>query len=275
MATMGLDGVRVEYRQDGRGPDLVLLHSLLTEMSVFERVLPRLAQAHRVTCLNLPGFGASDPVKLSSVGEHADHVVRVMDALSLPSTVDVFGNGFGAFVALELAIRHGARMGRLMVADTVPAFPEPAKAPFRGMAEKVSATGIGAILDTAIGRMFPPAFQAAHPKVVAARKAALAPTNALCFARACLALAALDLRPQLARIRNPTLVMCGALDQTTTPALAREVASAIPGAVYRDIEDSGHCPMLEQPEALVSMIEWFTSGSASSPVASLGSRVRH
>ena len=278
MATIRINGVRAEYRQTGNGPDLLLLHSLLTEMSVFERVLPRLAEAHRVTCLNLPGFGASDPVELSSVGEHADHVVRVMDALSLPSTVDVFGNGFGAFVALELAIRHGARMGRLMVADTVPAFPEPAKAPFRGMAEKVSATGIGAILDTAIGRMFPPAFQAAHPKVVAARKAALAPTNALCFARACLALAALDLRPQLARIRNPTLVMCGALDQTTTPALAREVASAIPGAVYRDIEDSGHCPMLEQPEALVSMIEWFTSGSASSPIGSLGSlgsRVRH
>ena len=278
MATIRINGVRAEYRQTGNGPDLLLLHSLLTEMSVFERVLPRLAQAHRVTCLNLPGFGASDPVELSSVGEHADHVVRAMDALSVPSTVDVFGNGFGAFVALELAIRHGARMDRLMVADTVPAFPEPAKAPFRGMAEKVSATGISAILDTAIGRMFPPAFQAAHPEVVAARKAALAPTNALCFARACLALAALDLRPQLARIRNPTLVMCGALDQTTTPALAREVASAIPGAVYRDIEDSGHCPMLEQPEALVSMIEWFTSGSASLPVGSLGplgSRVRH
>ena len=271
MATIRINGVRAEYRQTGNGPDLLLLHSLLTEMSVFERVLPRLAQAHRVTCLNLPGFGASDPVELSSVGEHADHVVRAMDALSLPSTVGVFGNGFGSFVALELAIRHGARMGRLMVADTVPAFPEPAKAPFRGMAEKVRATGISAILDTAIGRMFPPAFQAAHPEVVAARKAALAPTNALCFARACLALAALDLRPQLARIRNPTLVMCGALDQTTTPALAREVASAIPGAVYRDIEDSGHCPMLEQPEALVSMIEWFTSGSASSPIGSRGS----
>jgi 3-oxoadipate enol-lactonase len=277
MATIRVSGVTVEYRQAGNGPDLLLLHSLLTEMSVFERVVPPLARAHRVTCLNLPGFGASDPVELSSVGEHADHVARVMDVLSLPTTVDVFGNGFGAFVALELAIRHGDRMGRLVVADTAPAFPEAAKAPFRDMAEKVRATGISAILDTAIGRMFPPAFQAAHPEVVAARKAALAPTDAPCFARACLALAALDLQPLLARICNPTLVMCGALDQTTPPVLARQVASAIPGAVYRDIEDSGHCPMLEQPEALVSMIESFTAGSASSPASSrgsLGSRVR-
>jgi 3-oxoadipate enol-lactonase len=262
MATIQMNGVIAEYQQAGNGPDLLLLHSLLTEMSVFERVMPPLARAHRVTCLNLPGFGASDPVELGSVGEHAEHVARIMDALSLPPSVDVFGNGFGAFIALELAIRHGGRMGRLMVADTAPAFPEPAKAPFRGMAEKVRASGMSAILDTAIGRMFPPAFQAAHPEVVAARKAALAPVDATCFARACLALAALDLRPRLTGIRNPTLVMCGALDQTTTPALAREVANAIPDAVYRDIDDSGHCPMLEQPEALVSMIESFTSGSA-------------
>jgi 3-oxoadipate enol-lactonase len=262
MATIRMDGVTAEYEQVGNGPDLLLLHPLLADMSVFERILPSLARTHRVTCLNLPGFGASDPVELNSVGEHADHVARVMDALSLPPSVDVFGNGFSAFVALELAIRHGGRIGRLMVADTTPGFPEPAKAPFRIMAEKVRATGIDAILDTAIGRMFPPAFQAAHPDLVAARKAALATANAPCFARACLALAALDLRPRLAGIRNPTLVMCGALDLTTPPALAREVANAIPGAVYREIEGSGHCPMLEQPGTLVAMIESFASGPA-------------
>src|SRR5437667_11232115 len=163
MATIRINGATAEYQQTGDGPDLLLLHSLLTEMSVFARVLPPLARAHRVTGLNLPGFGASRPVELTSVGEHADHVARVMDAISLPPTVDVFGNGFGAFVALELAIRHGGRMGRLMVADTAPGFPEPARAPFRGMAEKVRTIGISAILDTAIGRMFPPAFQAPHP----------------------------------------------------------------------------------------------------------------
>jgi 3-oxoadipate enol-lactonase len=258
-ATLRIGGAAIEYRQEGSGPDLLLLHSLLTEMSVFDSIVRAFAQKHRITCLNLPGFGRSEPVELTSVADHADHVARAMDALGLPTDVDVFGNGFGAFVALELAMRHGARIGRLMVADTAPAFPEAAKAPFRGMAEKVRTIGMSAVLDTAIGRMFPAAFQAAHPDVVAARKAALAPTDADCFARACLALAALDLLPRLSGIRNPTLVTCGALDQTTPPALAREVASAIPGATYREIEGSGHCPMLEQPEALIALIESFTS----------------
>jgi pimeloyl-ACP methyl ester carboxylesterase len=33
------------------------------------------------------------------------------------------------------------------------------------------------------------------------------------------------------------------------------MASLIPGAVYADIPGSGHCPMLEQPQALIDMIE--------------------
>ncbi len=139
------------------------------------------------------------------------------------------------------------------------AFPEPAKAPFRMMAAKVREAGMQAVLDTAIGRMFPPAFQASYPEVVAMRKERLAKVDAECFARSCLALADLDLRPLLVGIRNRTLVMCGALDQTTPPALAREVARAIPGARYEEIADSGHCPMLEQPRALVALLQGFTA----------------
>lgn len=277
MPMIQVDGLQVEYNQTGAGPDLLLLHSLLTELSVFELVLPSLAASRpsgafpsrgiatsgrRVTCIDLPGFGASGPAEFATIADCADHVARTMDALKLPATTDVFGNGFGAFVALELAIRHGARIGRLLVADTVATFPEAARLPFRGMAEKVRANGMQAVLDTAIERMFPTEFQAAHPDVVAARKAKLAPANAECFARACLALAALDLRPRLGGISNPTLVMCGALDQTTPPALAQEVAKAIPGALYREIADSGHCPMLEQPEALVAAMSAFLGNGA-------------
>jgi 3-oxoadipate enol-lactonase len=265
-----VDGLQVEYTQTGIGADLLLLHSLLTELSVFEQVLPALAASRpsgtwsgrRVTCINLPGYGTSAPAEFASVADYADHVARTMDALKLPATTDVFGNGFGAFVALELAIRHGARIGRLVVADTVAAFPEPARLPFRVMAEKVRANGMQAVLDTAVARMFPAQFQAAHAEVVAWRKARLAPANAECFARACLALAALDLRPQLGGIRNPTLVLCGALDHTTPPALAQEVAKAIPGALYREIAGSGHCPMLEQPEVLVAAMSAFLGSGA-------------
>jgi 3-oxoadipate enol-lactonase len=262
MPMLDVDGLQVEYTRTGAGPDLLLLHSLLTELSVFEKLLPALAAGRRVTCINLPGYGASAPAAFASVADYADHVARAMDGLQLPAATDVFGNGFGAFVALELALRHGARLGRLMVADTGAAFPEAARLPFRGMAEKVRAGGMQAVLDTAIGRMFPPEFQSAQPQVVAERKAKLAPANADCFARACLALAALDLRGSLGRIGNPTLVLCGSLDQTTPPAMAQELARGIAGADYLEIPGSGHCPMLEQPAALIAAITKFTGSRA-------------
>src|SRR6516225_7235637 len=101
MTTIQVNGAAAEYRQQGSGPGLLLLHSLLTEMSVFDRVAEPLARTHRLTRINLPGFGASSPLSLAAVADYADHVARAMDALELPPGTDVFGNGFGAFVALE------------------------------------------------------------------------------------------------------------------------------------------------------------------------------
>jgi len=93
MPILESNGLQVEYLQEGRGPRLLMLHSLLTDLTVFERVLPPLRAARQVALVNLPGFGASSPAKLETVADHADHVARVMDALQLPRDTDVFGNG--------------------------------------------------------------------------------------------------------------------------------------------------------------------------------------
>lgn len=257
-----IHGASVEYEQAGTGPNLLLLHSLLTDMTVFDRLWPVLTQRYRVTRVNLPGYGQSMPRALTSVADYADHVNAILDKLKLRPETHVFGNGFGAFVALVLALRHGKRFHRLLIADVVAAFPEPARVPFRMMSEKVTTIGMGAVLDAAIGRMFPPAFQAAHPGEVALRKSALSRVDAAGFSRACLALAALDTTTLLKTITNPTLVMCGALDLTTPPALAQTLARAVPGAIYHEIANSGHCPMVEQPDALAMCIDDFVHSGA-------------
>jgi pimeloyl-ACP methyl ester carboxylesterase len=51
---------------------------------------------------------------------------------------------------------------------------------------------------------------------------------------ACLALARVDLSGVLVGIGNRTLVMAGSEDATTPPALARELAAGIPGALPGD-----------------------------------------
>jgi len=257
VAIVAVNGAAVEYRQAGSGRDLVLLHSLLTELSVFAGIERALAGARRLTLINLPGYGASTPIHATSLWDYADHVAAVLAALGLAPAADVFGNGFGGFTAVALAARHGGQLDRLFIADALAAFPPSAKEPLRAMASRVEAAGMGAVLDVAIARMFPPAFVAAHPPVIAERKAALAQADAPSFARACRALAALDLAPELGRIRNRTFVTAGELDQTTPPAGAALLAAGIAGAQFRPLANCGHCPMLEQPQALVALLEEF------------------
>ena len=257
MAIITVGDTEVEYEQAGRGPDLLLVHSLLTEMTVFDGMLPALTATHRVTRLNLPGFGGSAPVVCEGLEAHADHLARAIKALHLPETTAVFGNGFGSFVVLALAVRQPAMFGKLLAADTGAVFHEAGRAPFRAMAQGVSAKGMKAVLDTAIGRMLPPSYAEANPQVVAERKRHLGEVDAGCFARACLSLAEMDLRADLVNVGKPALIMCGALDATTPPAMAREVAALIPGARYEEIAESGHCPMLEQPQVLTQLITRF------------------
>ena len=250
-----IEGLDVEHR--GSGPDLVILHSLLAERSAFDRVAPSLSKNRRVWLVNLPGYGASRPAG-SSVEDYADRIASLLRNLKLEK-LDVLGNGFGGFIAVALAARHGALVRRLIAAPALAAFPEPAKQPLRGLAERVAKEGMSGALEVAIRRMFPERFIAANPGIIEERKQALMKADPACFRTACLALAKLDLSPVLKNIRNETLVMAGSEDATTPPALARELAAQIPNAMFRQLEGCGHCPQIENPVLFVQVVEEFLS----------------
>ena len=254
MAMINAGGAKVDVEQTGKGRDLVLLHSLLTDRSVFDRVAPNLK--YRVTLINLPGYGGSSPAG-ADIESYADRVADALDALRLPKQTAILGNGFGGFIAVMLAVRHGARFGRLIAAPALAGFPEAARQPFHRMAGLVESQGMGAVLDAAIQRMLPAPFIEKNPAVVAERKAALAKADPACFATACRALAALDLSGKLKAIKNPTLVMAGSEDATTPPALARQLAEGIPGAKFVELKGCGHCPQIENPQAFVAELEAF------------------
>ncbi|MGH7908950.1 MAG: alpha/beta fold hydrolase [Thermodesulfobacteriota bacterium] len=257
MTVVKVAGADLDIVESGSGRDLVLLHSLLTDRSAFDPVVPELSKTRRLTLVNLPGYGASTPTG-AAVEDYADRIAALISVLDLPHATDVLGNGFGGFISIALAARHGARFDRLIVADALATFPEPAKQPLRNLAAKVVQEGMAGALDIAIRRMFPESFIAANPHIVEERRRVLAKeADAKCFQRACLALARLDFTPILGKIRNPTLVIVGALDQTTPPALARELANGIPGAQFLEIPGCGHCPQIEKPQAIIDAVSAF------------------
>ena len=256
MPVISVEGGAIDVEQTGAGRDLVLLHSLLADRTAFERAVPLLSRKRRLTLVNLPGYGSSTPAG-PRVEDYADRLAGLFAALALPRATDVLGNGFGGFISVALAARHGAKFDRLVVVDSLAAFPAPAKQPLRALADNVARQGMSGALEIAIRRMFPEPFIAAHPEIVAERKRALERADAACFRAACEALVEVDLAPVLGTIRNPTLVMAGSEDATTPPALARALAAGIPGTRFLEIAGCGHCPQIENPRAFADAVEEF------------------
>src|ERR1700737_491639 len=94
----------VNAAQSGQGRALFLFHSLLSDRASFDAVVPKLSQAFRVIVPELPGFGSSQAVS-GSRAEVADRMAEaVQDAAGSEDPI-VLGNGYGGFVALQMAIR--------------------------------------------------------------------------------------------------------------------------------------------------------------------------
>jgi 3-oxoadipate enol-lactonase len=256
MALIDLGGPLVEVESAGEGPDLVLLHSLLIDRSAFARVTPPLIRDRRVHLVALPGFDRSTPAG-PEVEDYADRLAAALRRLELGPGSALLGNGFGGFVALALAARHGQLFEKLLLVDTAAGFPATAKRAFAAMADKVAAGGMGAVAEIAARRIFHDAYLAAHPEAVAERRAVLMRFNPEAFIAACRALERVDLRPALPRIANETLVVVGELDAATPLELARELAQGIKGARFVPLPRCGHCPPLEQPEAFLAAVGPF------------------
>ncbi|MGH6968997.1 MAG: alpha/beta fold hydrolase [Stellaceae bacterium] len=248
---------RLDVVATGTGRAVVLLHSLLSDRGTFDRTAPRLARERRVLLVDLPGFGGSAPAG-PRLEDFADRIAENLPRLGLkPDETDVLGNGFGGFIAVALAVRHGAKFDRLVLVDSGAAIPAAGKSAFDKMAAAVESGGMAAVLDAALARMFPADFLAAHPEIAEQRRAALLAMNPQCFAAACRALAALDLRGAIRSIRNPTLVVVGLKDTATPPALSHELAATIPGAQLIELPHCGHSPHIQDPEGFWNAVKPF------------------
>jgi 3-oxoadipate enol-lactonase len=249
-------GGKVNAAETGRGTPLFLFHSLLSDRASFDLVAPELAKSFRVIVPELPGFGRSQAAGDSLV-EVADRMAEAVKDASGGEAGVVLGNGYGGFVALQMAIRHGGIASRYIFADCGAAFSEPGREAFRNMAAASKAKGLAAISDVAMRRLFAPEFQAQHPDLMADRRAAFLKTNEDVFRAACAQLAALDLRPELSKVKVPALVIVGEQDEATPPPMSHELAALLPDARLKIIPGCAHVPQLQAPKLFLDTIADF------------------
>ncbi|MGW8333420.1 bifunctional 3-oxoadipate enol-lactonase/4-carboxymuconolactone decarboxylase PcaDC [Streptomyces sp. NPDC055897] len=249
-------------------PTLVLVPSLGTTQSLWEAQLPALRTRFTVIPWDLPGHGdapAAAPA-LARIETLGELLLARLDALGV-GRFAFAGVSLGGAVGAWLAARHPERVESLALLCTSAHFGPPE--PWAERAATVRADGIGAVADSAPKRWFTPAFPPPEHLVAAHHR-----VDPEAYAVCCEILAGLDLRPELARITAPTLVLAGRDDLATPPPHARELADGIRDAQLVELPRAGHLANVERPRAVTDALLQHFARTHPEPPRQAGERAR-
>ena len=106
---LDINGVRIRYIKTGDGPQLVLLHTLRTQLDIFQKVIPELAREFTVFAPDYPGHGWSDIPDVDYKPELFTRTVAgFLDKLNIKNSI-VAGISIGGIIPLLLAAEHNSR----------------------------------------------------------------------------------------------------------------------------------------------------------------------
>jgi len=112
-----VNGMQMYYEVSGQGDPLIVLHGAYMNIESMGEIIPKLAQTHRVYALEFQGHGRTTDIdRPITYPNLADDVAAFMDAVGLEKA-DVFGYSMGAAAGLQLAIRHPAKVNKLVAAS--------------------------------------------------------------------------------------------------------------------------------------------------------------
>ena len=113
-----IDGLRINYIEEGVGADVLLLHGWGANIKTMQPIVDILKKQFRVLALDLPGFGESDmPFKAWNSFDYADIVKKFIDFLSLKDII-LIGHSHGGRVSVILSSMYQNMVKKLILIDS-------------------------------------------------------------------------------------------------------------------------------------------------------------
>ena len=277
------DGRTLSYERVGSGPLLVCHPGGPGASGRYFEDLAGLARTATLIRLDPRGTGGSDPPV--DGGYRLEDYVADLDDLRAHLGVErlnLLGHSHGGFVAIVYASTYPERTGRLVLVSTLARFSEEQRAEKeRLLAAKESDPAFADAVDARRARDAGEYGDPAELVALLAREFGLYFTRFDGTARAfveravfaepfnadalnafnAVVVPTFDLRPALARIVAPTLVVTGDGDYMAGVGSAQEVAGGIAGSRLEIVADAGHFPWIEAPEQVRAAIATFLEGS--------------
>ena len=240
-------------------PVLALLHGWGMNARVFDALGTSLSDDFEVRALDLPGHGGRAALPVNTLHSWADDLVQ-----QLPDNATLLGWSLGGQVAMRAALDHPHKIARLLLLASTPKF---VATPGwqRGMAAAdLQAFGAALLADPQATLL---RFLSLQTRGMPGQKALLQRLRQVLLATPAAdgeALAAglailrdTDLRLDLTRLTQPTLVLHGALDTLTPPEAGAWLAEALPAAQHLELARAAHAPHLSHGEDVAAAIGRF------------------
>lgn len=256
--------VNLAYYVDGSGPPVLCIMGLGGRGTDWNPAfIAEMAPHHEMIRFDNRGTGRSDrPEEDYSLEVMADEAMAVLDAAGR-DRAHVLGVSMGGMIAQLVALRHPARVERLVLIAThaggAAVTPPTPAAMATLMADRTRPPAD--LVRDAMTTITAPGFAARRPDAIEALVGyALAlPTPPASFVRQMQAILASDRSARLAEIAAPTLVLHGTEDPLVPHPNGEVLARGIRGARLVTLPGCGHLPMWECPDALAREVREFLS----------------
>ncbi len=264
--------INIRYIKTGQGPNLVLLHTLRTQLDIFQKMIPQLSRSFTVHAFDYPGHGWSDiPDADYSMEFFIDAVEKIFERLDINDAI-VAGVSIGGSIPLVMAGKNNPRIKGVV---SINPYDYAGKGPARG--NLIARFFMSIIFVPVIGATFMRFRIPLIEKLVfhgGVYDPASLPAS---FLKECYQVGERpgQLKGFINLIRNsdsfmqahrfynnisvPVLILYGEKDWAHADE-RQKTSTAIPGATTETIEGTGHFLSLEKPELLVDRINRF-SGS--------------
>ena len=245
----------------GEGQPLVLIHGLGLDTFLWDPFVPPLSEKFRVIRYDLLGHGDATPLSapVKSVDFNAQ-LLRVLDDLKIEQAV-LMGFSLGGIIARTLAAQFADRVAGLILLNTISTRPADIQRQVIGRADQIDSGQTEGLSEQAIERWFTPEFRAKNPETISAvlKRLGRNRPNSYRYAYRYFAEADAEAATTHAQIDIPTLVITGAEDRNSTPAMAAEIADAIVGAACHVLPDLRHMALVEDPATILKLVAPFVS----------------
>ncbi len=257
MEFVRIGNVVLSYRRDGPrvAPALVFSNSLGTDYRIWDGVIDAFDGRFHTVRYDKRGHGLSSwPTSACFIADHAADLSGLLDRLGIERAI-VCGLSIGGMIAQQLAADRPDLVRALILCDTAPVIGPPEIWDTR--IQQVREAGLAPPVETVLERWFGATYRRRHKDQLVGWANMLSRVPPEGYIGSCEALRDADLTASTARLRVPTLCVCGSEDISTPPHLVRSLTALIPDSRLETIEGVGHLPCVEAPGKLAALINDF------------------